>query len=704
MQSKKILQNRAVSGVIIGSLLTILLSMMVFTNSFKNLHHSFSDTLYTYNNASDQIIIIGVDDKSTQSPPEGLGRYSQWTRNNFTELLKVLETENPKVISLDFIFHTTTETLQHNQIYQFSSSIPPTASSKEKLQLYEDFFKKNKSSLDDPTDNAFGMQLKKFDNVIMAASINGNDGELIKPLYKFSLTTKLGVINTFLDESGILRYSTPFFTIADKTFDDFAVATARQYLGTDKADQLSKIPIDDNDQMMVNYFGDPYSYKMISFVDILYGNYEKGSLKDKILLIGPTSSKEIHDEHYTPRDNTTPMPGVEFRANEIQTILDGKFLTEQSNISQILTLLFILTALTIAFNYLNIIWSTMTAIAAIFLYLGSAHLFYRGGLIINMVYPFIGIVSSYFASWVYKYFIADRKKRELKNAFGHYVSNDLVEEISKNPEMVKLGGERRVVTVFFSDIKDSTAYSEKTSIENWVSQINEYFTVMETVLKKFGGTLDKYEGDAMMGFWNAPIAQADHVLRAYMAAITMKQSLVELHKKWTTQNRPLIEFRIGINTGEALVGNFGSATRFDYTVMGDTVNTASRLESAANKAYGTKLMVANFNGHLSDLDLAKVILREVDTVYLPGKKEPVTLFELLGLTSQLTEEIKNLVNIYAAGLNSYKSKNYAAALAEFTKLPSDSPSQIMADRCSKLAKGEIIAELDDKLVFRIANK
>ena len=355
--------------------------------------------------------------------------------------------------------------------------------------------------------------------------------------------------------------------------------------------------------------------------------FENGLFDDKIVLVGPTSSKEIHDEHLTPRSNTTPMPGIEFRANEIQTILQQKFLANQSTFSQILTILAIALVLTIILNYVGIVLSIIITITAIFAYFFSAHFFFKKGLILNMVYPFAAIILSYLASWVYKYFITDKKKREIKSAFSHYVSDKLVDEIAKNPDLVKLGGEKRVVTVFFSDIKDSTSISEQTDITSWVAQINEYFTVMEKVIKEFSGTVDKYEGDAIMCFWNAPIEQKDHIALAYRTALKMRETLKALNQKWQAEGRPTLEIRIGINTGEAIVGNFGSHDRFDYTVMGDTVNTASRIEKS-NKEYNTHILVAGFETQLSQEEFD---LKEIDEVVLRGKKKSTKIYELKGL-------------------------------------------------------------------------
>lgn len=198
-----------------------------------------------------------------------------------------------------------------------------------------------------------------------------------------------------------------------------------------------------------------------------------------------------------------------------------------------------------------------------------------------------------------------------------------------------------------------------------------------------------------MAFWNAPIEQPDHQIRAYKAALSMKQSLSQLHQKWQKEGKPLIEFRIGINTGIAIVGNFGSENRLDYTAMGDTVNTASRLESSANKTYGTQICIAG----LKPEQISQLPVREIDTVLLPGKKEPVTLYELYEDSQKQTAET------YQKALALYKQKQFAEALQIFQSLPDDTPATIMAARCQTLSQGQAVADLNtETMVYSIEHK
>lgn len=694
------LKTKIIASFIISAIIIGIFSLGIVSNLFKPLHEHFSDYLYDRNEANSEIIIIAIDDKSTSL--EGLGRFSQWSRERFTELLTSLQDENPSVITFDILFHTRTEMIPSEKLEELQLELDNVATIEEKVEIYEDFAEAYGSYYDlSPIDLELAEKFNEFDNIVLSAALNYDGVSLVKPLYEFAGNVELGVVNSFLDRTGILRKSIPQFYISseDRYYDDIAVATVKKYLNT----STLTIPTE-NEQMLVNFFGDPYSYQMISFIDVVNGNFEPGTFTDKIVLIGATAAKELHDEYLTPRSNTTPMSGVEFRANEIQTILEQKFLYNQSKFSQILTIAGIAIGLTIIFSYTGIILSLIITALAILAYILAAQWFYFQGTILNMVYPFFAVVAAYIASWVYKYFIADKKKRELKGAFSHYVSEKLVEKISQNPESVKLGGEKRVITVFFSDIKNSTTLSEKTEITAWVKQMNEYFTIMESIIKNFGGTLDKYEGDAIMGFFNAPLEQKDHTLMAFVAALEMQKTLKALNQKWQKEGKPTLEFRIGMNAGEAIVGNFGSINRFDYTAMGDTVNTASRLESAANKTYGTSILVAGFEKNLDPEKKKALVMRQIDTVILPGKNEPVKIFELICAKENATETVLSIVENYEKGLSAYQNKDFAGAIKYFETLKDDLPSQIMLSRCQKLLKAEKVDGLDENMVFRIVGK
>ncbi len=708
MVLKKFLKNRFVAGICIAVLITLFCAVLNIAGVFQGLHLKFADSLYTRNAPSEEIVIIAIDEKSTQVGMDGLGPYTDWSRENYTKLLQELEKVSPKVIAFDILFHRRTTNIPITKIGEVFFNIPMDATDREKFEFFESFFEEYSDVLRVPIDREFGEKLGEFENIILATYAQ----DKIKPIDRFAQNAILGDANVIgtIDDDGVLRKIIP----EANGYDNFSVAVVKEYLGKEEIDLKL-----DNGHLKVNYFADPFGYEMISFVDVIRGEVSEGELKDKIVLIGLTTFREIEDSNLTPRSNQIPMPGVEIWANAIQTILDGKFLVNQSMLGQILTVFFISAVLAIILSFSGIAVSVIVTLAAILLYLGAARIFYYQGVILNMVYPFLAIVLSYLAAWVYKYFIADREKNEIRSAFSHYVSDELVKEIAKNPEMVKLGGEKIPVTVFFSDIKGSTTLSEQTEITAWVEQINEYFTAMEKILKDNGGTLDKYEGDAIMAFWNAPLRQKDHAVRAMTTALTMKEKLKDLNEKWKSEGRPELEIRIGIFSGEALVGNFGSKDRFDYTVMGNTANTASRLESSANKTYGTNITVAGFEDYTDAGELRKFIFRELDMALLPGKKEPVKIFELVdvaekdvpGDVSSHKQQsgpekatIQKTIFTYEQGLVAYQKKNWDKAIKFFESLPEDPPAQTMLKRCLDLKDGKEVPNLRDDMVLRIDQK
>ncbi|MBP7670864.1 adenylate/guanylate cyclase domain-containing protein [Candidatus Gracilibacteria bacterium] len=702
----KNLIKKILSTIICFLIVAVTLVALFSLEFFENFNENFQSQLYDEGQASDEIIIIGIDDKSLEPEPMGFGRYNQWTRQRFISLLEQLENESPKALTFDFIFNTFSTVISSKEVKSLNDNVSNIPKSQQ-FEEYKGFFQKY-SSVINPVDLDLSRAFQKTEKLILGAETNGEAS--IMPLPIFSKNATLSIVNAIPDSSGTLRHAIPYFTVQTgsgenaktQSYPDMAVATAKIALGLDPYDPTNlELPTDDQGRLFVNFFGPPNSYKHISFVDVVKGDFEPGTFTDKIVLIGPTSSKQFHDEYVVPTSENSLMSGIEFRANEIQTILEGKFLLPQSQTAEILTILAITLALTLILSATGIILGSVITVAAAGAYYAAAHFFFDRGLILNMVYPFLAIVLTYLTTIAYKYFVTDRHKRQIKTAFSQYVNQSLVDQISENPDQIKLGGENKIVTVFFSDIKDSTALSEKIAIEQWVAQINEYFTVMENLIMQSSGTLDKYEGDAIMAFWNAPISQENHITRAYICAITMKQALKNLHAKWQTEGKPLLEFRIGINTGPAIVGNFGSEHRLDYTAMGDTVNTASRLESAANKTYGTQIIVAG----ITPEQTPEIALREIDTVLLPGKKEPVVLFEVRALKKDLTAADQELLTIYAQALAAYRAKDFAKALDLFNKLPADIPSQILAARCQNILSNQIVASLDPAtMVFKIEHK
>jgi adenylate cyclase len=302
-----------------------------------------------------------------------------------------------------------------------------------------------------------------------------------------------------------------------------------------------------------------------------------------------------------------------------------------------------------------------------------------------VVPPIAAVFANYVGSAVYQYLTERKQKVMIKGMFSQYLNPHVVNELIAHPEKLKLGGERKELTVLFSDIAGFTSFSEKLAPEELVNVLNEYLSAMTEIVLKNDGTLDKYEGDLVMAFWGAPIELDNNALHACTAALEMQESLVQIREKWSAEGKPNVHVRIGLNTGEMVVGNMGGVGKFDYTVIGDSVNLGSRLEGA-NKEYGTYIMASE---RTQDMVKEYFVFRELDLLIVKGKTKPIKVFELLGRKSNgVAQEKISAVGEYHKGLEMYRRKEFAAAIQQFAKAlaidPSDEPSRLYTERSQAL--------------------
>ena len=274
------------------------------------------------------------------------------------------------------------------------------------------------------------------------------------------------------------------------------------------------------------------------------------------------------------------------------------------------------------------------------------------------------------------------KERDfIKSTFERYVSFTVAAEIIKNPDMLRLGGERKTLTIFFVDIGDFTHLSEMLQPEEVVGRLNEYFEGMNDAIMEYNGTIDKFQGDSILAFWGAPIAQENHALLACQAALKCRRFLHKLEEEWIAGGLPPRTYRFGINTGEVVVGNIGSSTRFEYTIIGDDVNLASRLEGA-NKYYSTQIIIAEKTYSLIKEEL---IAREIDIIRVVGKKKSVKIYELVGEKGKIDEEKTTLLEYFEAGLYAYRDRQWEKASSLFMQVlslePEDKPAKLYIQRC-----------------------
>jgi adenylate cyclase len=376
----------------------------------------------------------------------------------------------------------------------------------------------------------------------------------------------------------------------------------------------------------VRYWGPERTFERVSSADILEGKADAALLRDRIVLIGNTA-QGIGDMRVTPYGRV--FPGVEVRANIIESLIDGEVLRRPDwmtwvDVAGMIVIGLLMVAL---LPRLGVFWAGILAAAALAAYLFLATTLFRSeGLWLNVVYPSLLIALLFISATLVNYFFAFSEKRYLKLAFQHYVPPAVVEGLVSGADRLRLGGEKRELTVLFSDIRNFTAMSEAMSPEELVKLMNEYFTAMTDKVFEHRGSLDKYIGDAVMAVYGAPVAEPRHAALACRTALEMLTVLDELKVGWQPLGLPPIDIGVGINTGPMTVGNIGSASRFNYTVVGDSVNLASRIESL-NKTYGTNILVSEYTYEIVKDEFPFV--REIDNIRVRGRTQPVRLYELL---------------------------------------------------------------------------
>lgn len=404
------------------------------------------------------------------------------------------------------------------------------------------------------------------------------------------------------------------------------------------------IPIDKQGKYYINFQGESGSFANISFA---YVNLDKQRdnkvvYKGKNLLVGFYSTAGLGStkDYFTTPYGT--MYGIEIHANAIHTVLKGNFIRIMPWTAQHLITIGITILLALVLVRINIIKGLILGIVCVFVVFSFGIFIFSGTLfgaqlsspplyLFNMTLPFTSVIIALIINISYKVLTEEKEKKFIKGVFGNYVNPEVVNEIIKDPSKLQLGGETRDLSVFFSDIRGFTSISEKLSAEDLVLYLNKYLTAMTDILLKNKGTLDKYIGDAVMAFWGAPIYYEEHAYLACKTALEMMQALRELNDSTEFPDDIYMDIGIGINSGPCVAGNMGSALRKNYTVMGDSVNLASRLEGT-NKFYFTHIIVSEYT---YELVKDQFLFRELDLIRVKGKNKPVRIYELLAFKDEV---------------------------------------------------------------------
>jgi adenylate cyclase len=608
--------------------------------------------------ARTDIAIIEIDERSLRDLQPNAGRWP-WPRAVHSMLIDYLARAHAKAIVYDVVFSDA----DTRRGFDFGASVMSGAES----------------------DKALADSIKAAGNVILVAdaSYDAEVENLALPDTGFPLdvpgiyelrgvlppvkiladaAAALGHNRFVLDPDGPLRHAIPFVRTHHRVVPSLGVSAAISAAGIrpqdvrldgtvlrvgDRAMPLSWRRVKAEDGVL-SFLWDPidfrgpallddlktHTYPTYSFRDLEYAeeqilagqkpDVDPATFRDKLLFVGTTAAG-LFDVFETPFANGK-MPGVQIHAALADDILSNRFIREASAPVRVATVAGASLAIGLIATAVPAWWAAALAVAFVAVLSWSATMMFAGGYWLNLSQPALASAFALFGGVAYQYFFEGREKRKMKKLFGQYVSKDVYEQLVANPALARLGGQRREMTVLFSDIRGFTTVSERGQPEEIVAMLNEYFTRMVAIVFAHHGTLDKFVGDMVMALFGAPLDDPDHADHAVAAALEMIDALGELNARWKGEGRAELDIGIGINTGPMIAGNIGSDAIMSYTVIGDAVNLGSRLESL-NKQYGTRIIISD--GTRERLT-RPYHLKPLGDVVVKGKTQPVAIFEVTG--------------------------------------------------------------------------
>ncbi len=582
----------------------------------------------------DDIVIVAVDEKSIRE----IGGWP-WGREVLATLIHNISRGGAKAIGVDIIF---SEKKPHDA--QLVKAIQEAGN----VVIAAPFIiPEGKHKAHEPAvvpdylwDTAF-MEVKSVKGIDWKKWAIKPDGVL--PLLEyFAKVSALGHVSADTDMDGVIRWEPLSLYYGDDCYPHFALQVVRTALGLQAKDVVLYggsgvalgrrfIPTDISGRVLINYLGKAGSFNYVAASDVINDRIHADFFKDKIILIG-ASAIATFDQKITPLSGN--MPGVEKNANVVRNILKGNFLRPSPKVVELVTIILSGILFGLFLPRLGAIPSASFAVCFMSLYviLGCVLLFYRD-FVIGLLYPILNMAGIFVVQTVIRFFFEERKAREIRRMFSSYVSPKIVKELIENPEKARLGGERRSVTVLFSDVIGFTSLSEKKQPEEVVSLLNEYYKEMAEVIFRWDGTLDKIIGDEIMVFWGAPADQPDHAELAVRCALDMSKRLNGLQAQWKRKGVEGLDSGMGINTGEVIIGNIGAqGKKMDYTAIGDHINLGARVEKLTRQ-YGTRILITeNTYRSIEPLLMAGTFghcdIEEADTVKVKGKENEIKIFSV----------------------------------------------------------------------------
>lgn len=564
------------------------------------------------------VVIVDIDNRSLNE----LGRFQNWPRYYFAQVLKNIRKDNPKVIAFDILF-TEPDTmpgiikkilreklgnLGDSAFYAISFDQLFSRELDSTPAVVLPFFFTNEFSTPPPS----FLRYRILHHGITPPSFPGVVACEERFLRK---NVSLGFINAFPDRDGTLRRCYLFGEWNGNVFPHLSLAVAER-LGI----RWENLPFDRDGSFLIKFTGPFHTFPYVSFTDVYHGRIPEGYFKKRIVLIG-TSATGLSDRFNVP---VGIMPGVEIHANVIDNLKRGEFIKVVPFHLRLFIMLVLSLLLTLLSTSKRIYLSFIFFILAMVLFPLISLLLFLNNIYLEIT-RFEGIILlSYIAGTVLRIRETEREKRRIRELFSRYLPERVIDEMVERME-IPLGGERREITVLFSDIRNFTSLSEKRDPADVVSDLNEFFNEMTECIFKYDGMVDKFLGDGIMAIFGAPVPIPGHAEKAVMAALEMVERAERLKKKWKTKGKKGFDVGIGIHTGVAVVGNIGSSKRMEYTAIGDTVNLAARLEPL-NKEYGTRIIISEATKRqIEDF----FVLRDLGSVKVKGKRAEVKIYEVI---------------------------------------------------------------------------
>jgi len=693
------------------SFVSICVGMMVsifniyYPTVVKSFDNKLKDYMFIYRGIekdSESVVIIDIDEQSLKE----LGQWP-WPRNKIAQVLENLTIAGIGVIGFDIVFAEVDQSSPHKVLNDFNIKVKD-------IPNYDHIFNNVVSQTPTVLGYQFELENKKYIKkedlnipalIIEKNKTHGEDmlinakGTILNHIELQDSAYTSGFFNNIPDDSGIVRSVPMVIRYDDQIYPSLALEIIRVSSGINKVfvnySELGveniqigdfKIPTDRHGRLVVNYRGPTKTFHYISALDIYNGTFDPEQIEGKVAIIG-TSAAGLNDLRAMPFESV--YPGVEVHANAIDNILTGDFLSRPNWVDGAnVIIIFLIAILAIFLVTFTPFWFNPIVLFSLIglILVASFQALFEYGIIINTFLPLITVILAILVATFLDYMFEVKNETLIKKKFASKVSKDVMESLLENPDNDSFSAVSKEITVFFSDVRGFTNISESMpSAKILIEFLNEYMDPMTDIIIKEQGTVDKFIGDAIMAYWNAPGDVPDHADKALIATLKQLHAIKNLNSKLRLDSRfkdvvqmsdeqgvPIIDIGIGLNTGVAIAGEMGSSQRSDYTVIGDPINLGARLESLC-KYYGSKCNISNFTrfqltGHY--------IFRYLDLVLVKGKSEPVQIWQVIDFDNDdeeklfdvTREELDDELFTYHRALDMYQNGSFEDALEIFNEL------------------------------------